>query len=293
MAQQTNKQDQYGLFSLFPMFVYRGKLQSHNKWKEEIVPIITRRYQEASGSNSNTKDEGGRGIWNCDCYTSFFDESMTDHSKETEINIQNLLNDLSNNIQEAIKAAEFYPHAFMVSQQWFNAYAPKQNQEAHNHIPSHLSGCYYVQYDPALHHNTAFLNPLKHFCEAPRHNKYFFDPTLSGYGCYKEEMRLNIEEGDVVIFPSQMEHFVPKQPGLAKNPDGKLYITYSFNIDMVSESEATKQLGMPSDQDSIPNTNSNAPNNNIPTGQQPAPADGQGPGDQSQGNAGEWSSDWF
>ena len=62
---------------------------------------------------------------------------------------------------------------------------------------------------------------------------------------------------------------------------------------MVSESEATKQLGMPSDQDSIPNATNNTPNNNIPTGQQPAPADGQGPGDQSQGNAGEWSSDWF
>ena len=25
--------DQYGLFSLFPMFVYRGKLQTHAKWK--------------------------------------------------------------------------------------------------------------------------------------------------------------------------------------------------------------------------------------------------------------------
>ena len=287
MAQQTNKQDQYGLFSLFPMFVYRGKLQSHNKWKEEIVPIITRRYQEASGSNSNTKDEGGRGIWNCDCYTSFFDESMTDHSKETEINIQNLLNDLSNNIQESIKAAEFYPHAFMVSQQWFNAYGPKQNQETHNHIPGHLSGCYYVQYDPELHNNTVFLNPNRMFTEGPRHNKYFFDPTLSGYGCYKDEMNLTIEEGDVLLWPSQLDHMVKKQPGLTKNPDGKLYITYSFNVEMVTETEAKEKLGFegggqtpPDPSGAPPTTTTSSPTTEIPANDQ---------GDQ----LGEWSSDWF
>ena len=66
MAQETNKQDQYGMFSLFPMFMYRGRLQSHNKWREQIVPIIERRYKEQNGSNSANKDEGGSGIWNCD-----------------------------------------------------------------------------------------------------------------------------------------------------------------------------------------------------------------------------------
>ena len=106
MAQQTNKPDQYGLFSLFPMFVYRGKLQTHAKWKELIVPVLTKRYKEQN-SNSNTRDTGGTASWNCDCYTTFFDESMVDHSKDPEIPYGDLLQDCSQNIQEAIKISIF------------------------------------------------------------------------------------------------------------------------------------------------------------------------------------------
>jgi len=288
MAQQTNKLDQYGLFSLFPMFLYRGKLQTHDKWKSLITPILQRRYEEVNGSNSYSRDTGGTACWNCDCYTSFFDESMVDHTKETEIPVSDLLQDVSQNIQEAIKMAEFYPHAFLVAQQWFNAYGPGQNQEEHNHVPSHLSGIYYMQYEPDFHNCTTFLNPLKNFCEAPRHNKHFFDPDMCGYGCYKEEMTLNIDEGDVVIFPSQLGHMVNKQPGIVKNPDGKLYMSFSFNVELVSEQEATERLGNESGiSTGSPTTGPAGGNPIIPDGSstgQPIPE-----GDQS----GEWSSDWF
>ena len=194
----------YGLLPLFPMFLYRGKFQTHSKWKDKIFPIIKRRYEEQNGSNSSS--------WNCDCYTSFFDDSMVDYTKETEIPIGELLQDMSQNIQEAIKMAEFYPNSFFVSQQWFNAYGSGQNQEGHNHVPSHLSGVYYINYNPDKHNSTSFMNPNKMFYEAPRYNIQEYDPTLYGYGCYQEEMRPTIEEGDIVIFPSQIEHGVQMQP---------------------------------------------------------------------------------
>ena len=100
MAQQTNKQDQYGLFSVFPKFVYRGRLQTHEKWKNLIEPVIQERWN-AIKSNSNVDD--GPACWECDCYTTFFDNSLQDHTQETEIDIQGLLQDLSINIQESIK----------------------------------------------------------------------------------------------------------------------------------------------------------------------------------------------
>ena len=234
--------NQYGLLPLFPMFLYRGKLKNHTKWKELVFPILSRRYREVNGSNSYNKDIGGNAYWNCDCYTSFFDESMVDHTKETEIEVGLLLQDISTNIKEAIKMAEFFPYAWLVVQQWFNAYGPGQNQEEHNHVPSHLSGCWYVQYDPELHQSTTFINPLKNFTDSFCYNKHFHDPDMCGYGCYKEEMTLNVEEGDVVIFPSQLGHMVHRQPGIVKNPDGKLYMTFSFNVEMFSEIEATERL---------------------------------------------------
>lgn len=282
MSQPSNKQDQYGLFSVFPTFVYRGKLATHEKWKEILVPILEKRYRDVNGSNSNTRSTDGQACWNCDCYTSFFDESMQDHTKEEEIEVQALLADISVNLQEAIKSAEFYPHAFLVAQQWFNAYGPGQNQEPHNHVPSHLSGIYYVTFDPNLHSGTTFLNPNKMYTEGPRYNKHYYDPDMFGYGCYKEEMSLTVAEGDVVIFPSQMEHMVQRQPTIEKNPDGKLRMTFSFNVELVSEQEARERLS-----DQLEGGQQAPGNPNIAPS---APAqDGEGGPQASE----EWSSDWF
>ena len=284
MSQPSNKQDQYGLFSVFPTFVYRGKLATHEKWKEILVPILEKRYRDVNGSNSNTRSTDGQACWNCDCYTSFFDESMQDHTKEEEIEVQALLADISVNLQEAIKSAEFYPHAFLVAQQWFNAYGPGQNQEPHNHVPSHLSGIYYITFDPNLHSGTTFLNPNKRYTEGPRYNKHYYDPDMFGYGCYKEEMSLTVAEGDVVIFPSQMDHMVQRQPTIEKNPDGKLRMTFSFNVELVSENEARERLA-----DQLEGAGQNAAPGN-PNIAPSAPAqDGEGGPQASE----EWSSDWF
>lgn len=282
MSQPSNKQDQYGLFSVFPTFVYRGKLATHEKWKEILVPILEKRYRDVNGSNSNTRSTDGQACWNCDCYTSFFDESMQDHTKEEEIEVQALLADISVNLQEAIKSAEFYPHAFLVAQQWFNAYGPGQNQEPHNHVPSHLSGIYYITFDPNVHSGTTFLNPNKMYTEGPRYNKHYYDPDMFGYGCYKEEMSLTVAEGDVVIFPSQMDHMVQRQPTIEKNPDGKLRMTFSFNVELVSEQEARERLS-----DQLEGGQQAPGNPNIAPS---APAqDGEGGPQASE----EWSSDWF
>ena len=282
MSQPSNKQDQYGLFSVFPTFVYRGKLATHEKWKEILVPIIEKHYRDVNGSNSNTRSTDGQACWNCDCYTSFFDESMQDHTKEEEIEVQALLADISVNLQEAIKSAEFYPHAFLVAQQWFNAYGPGQNQEPHNHVPSHLSGIYYITFDPNVHSGTTFLNPNKMYTEGPRYNKHYYDPDMFGYGCYKEEMSLTVAEGDVVIFPSQMDHMVQRQPTIEKNPDGKLRMTFSFNVELVSEQEARERLS-----DQLEGGQQAPGNPNIAPS---APAqDGEGGPQASE----EWSSDWF
>jgi uncharacterized protein (TIGR02466 family) len=289
MAQQTNKQDQYGLFSVFPKFIYRGKLQTHEKWKNLIVPVIEERYKLEKGSNANKDDSPA--CWECDCFTTFFDKSLMDHTLEKEIDIQALLQDLSTNIQEAIKLAEFYPHAFLVAQQWFNAYGPGQNQEQHNHIPSHLSAIYYLQFDPKCHKGTSFINAEKMYTEGPRYNKHFYDPDMYGYGCYKEEMTLTCDEGDVIIFPSQLDHMVHKQPGIEKNPDGTLRISFSFNIDLVSESEAKDRLGDAMAQAAAVNPDDNTiPLEMVKEGQRRQ----ENPGDiGSQETKEEWSSDWF
>ena len=126
------------------------------------------------------------------------------------------------------------------------------------------------------------LNPNKMYTEGPRYNKHYYDPDMFGYGCYKEEMSLTVAEGDVVIFPSQMDHMVQRQPTIEKNPDGKLRMTFSFNVELVSEQEARERLS-----DQLEGGQQAPGNPNIAPS---APAqDGEGGPQASE----EWSSDWF
>ena len=78
-------------------------------------------------------------------------------------------------------------------------------QEAHDHSPSIVSGIYYLQLDslPAT-----FLNPSGTDSVLPN--------TFPNY--------LNIQEGDLIIFPSHLMHSV-KRSG-----SENLRVSYSFNI---------------------------------------------------------------
>ena len=80
-----------------------------------------------------------------------------------------------------------------------------------------------------------------------------------------------------------MEHMVQRQPTIEKNPDGKLRMTFSFNVELVSEQEARERLS-----DQLEGGGQQAPGN--PNIAPSAPAqDGEGGPQASE----EWSSDWF
>ena len=196
----------YGISHLFPKFLYRGKLATHDKWKELLVPVIE------DNHHSNSHSEDGPACWQCDCFTSFFEP--------LNIDTKDLVSDILVNVREVIKTCDFTSDKMQVTPQWFNAYGPGQNQEVHDHCPSDLAVIYYVQFDPQCHIGTTFCNSERLF-HATRH-----DYSNFGYGCYKPRFTPDVTEGDVVIFPAQQEHMVQKQP----LTDGKLRISFSFNL---------------------------------------------------------------
>ena len=193
----------YGISHLFPKFLYRGKLSTHDKWKELLVPVIEERYKEEK-SNS--------GPWQCDCFTSFF-EPLNIDTKE-------LVSDIFVNVKEVLSSCAFSPREVKLSPQWFNAYGPGQNQEVHDHCPSDLAVIYYLQFDSENHIGTSFWNSDRLYTATK------IDTTPYGYGCYNPVYTPDCNEGDVVIFPSPQPHMVQKQP-MGKS---KLRISFSFNL---------------------------------------------------------------
>ena len=121
----------------------------------------------------------------------------------------------------------------IIDEIWMNAYEKAHYQEGHTHLPGFFSGIHYVCFDPEHHNGTTFINPQS--------NIYSYLTNMMNSDCegttidmdvnrHLDEMNdVDVEEGDVIIFPSTLEHMVKK------NMSDKLRITVSFNINRVAE----------------------------------------------------------
>jgi hypothetical protein len=101
---------------------------------------------------------------------------------------------------------------------WHNVYwTGGEYQEKHHHIPAHISFIHFLLFDPAEHKAPLFYDPartVKAYCRHPA-----IPPEYSS-----ESSRIEVKEGDVLVFPSYVEHHVP--PGRYSTPR----ITVSMNV---------------------------------------------------------------
>ena len=104
---------------------------------------------------------------------------------------------------------------------WYNVYQDGEYQEFHDHLgttinPIHFAFIHFLSYDKEEHQPPEFLDPLKFV----RHSSLELLTNRCG-----EVYVPDIEEGDLLMFPSYLQHCVP--PGKKTN---KPRITISFNI---------------------------------------------------------------
>ncbi len=93
---------------------------------------------------------------------------------------------------------------------WYTVYGMGQNGPVHDHIDADFSMIHYLKFDPSIHKGTTFINPNR---VTMRYHSYFrkdFDKKLNKrnpkQSYYFEEFMPLVGEGDVVIFPSALEH---------------------------------------------------------------------------------------
>jgi hypothetical protein len=101
---------------------------------------------------------------------------------------------------------------------WHSVYwTGEEYQEKHHHIPCHMSFIHFLAFDKTEHKAPAFFDPARMIKAYCRHAA--LPPEYSS-----ESARIEVSEGDVLVFPSYLEHQVP--PGKYRKPR----VTVSMNV---------------------------------------------------------------
>ena len=174
----------------FPTLLYRYHLEDQDPIKARVEEFYKdNKFQE------NTPDQ-----WNCNLFTSYGSGKFP---------IGECLDAFTPTLDEFQTESQSYGN-MILTDLWLNVYESQNWQEKHIHSPGQWSGVYYVHFDPNEHKATNFYHP----CET----------LLATAGITQNTLVPWVQEGDMIIFPSWLEHAAPM------NKSSKMRSTISFNF---------------------------------------------------------------
>jgi len=197
-------------WEFFPITFYTTKFWynfNENDWfKTQIVPIIEK---DINKNNSRLINEN----WDCNVSTNF----------HLDCNILNEYKDLYTYVIKdflyAIEVNEKSFNGYTIDKIWYNTYEKNTYQERHDHFPHHFSMIHYVEFDSKEHFGTKFFNP--HLLSTQ-----FLPEQISNRMVQQVKEFDDIEEGDIIFFPSFVQHLVKP------NKSNKRRITVSLNLNL-------------------------------------------------------------
>lgn len=197
-------------------FLYWENCDNHAHIKKSILPIIEEDYKK------NKDYYRKNNYWQCKCTSSFHTKIDGDIDTVNKIILtEDLVNAIfvvyNNMLQKLLSDGsiddseyENYMDCY-IDDIWYNYYQSGENQEIHEHTPNIFSGVYLLELSGELN-NTIWYNGGS--------TSFVNDSTML-FGPKKTELH-NVGEGNILIFPSALPHYVP-------NTNEKK-ITLSFNI---------------------------------------------------------------
>ena len=174
----------------FPTLIYRYHLEDQDPIKARVEE-----YYKQNKLKENTPEQ-----WNCNLFTSYGSGKFP---------IGECLDAFTPTLDEFQTESQSYGN-MILTDLWLNVYESQNWQEKHIHSPGQWSGVYYVHFDPNEHKATNFYHP----CET----------LLATAGITQNTLVPWVQEGDMIIFPSWLEHAAPM------NRSSKMRSTISFNF---------------------------------------------------------------
>ena len=117
---------------------------------------------------------------------------------------------------------------------WINVYNAPHSHDCHNHPNSLISGTYYVKVDK---HSSPikFYNPNPASTCFPMGHSHDYEGQdnmnniiINGFGHHQHEVFVNPTQGEVLMWPSYLNHMVPQYEG--EHDEDYERITISFNL---------------------------------------------------------------
>lgn len=201
------------MLQLFPgPYIFQTQIENHSTLKQEILPKILEEYNQ-----NQFKDEY---LWTPDSNSgvktnySHMDPTLLTIDQYKEI-VWNPVDELLGNLyaeDSPIKPSINPPTNSTISGLWWNVYTPGDYVELHNHCPAGISGIYFIDLPEDTKNTTVFVHD----------NNYALSHEVQLWS--QKHIADYVKEGDLLLFPSSMHHYVDKSNGKK--------VSISFNVDV-------------------------------------------------------------
>ncbi len=198
-------------------------------WITSLDSDFVKEYEKEFNEDKKTNIDTGS--WSkCDVVSSFFNNDLVKNCKKIDYNGNfsiKILNELDNFMNELSKSQKSkLNNKFKINTIWYNIYRKGDFQEVHDH--AFINGVYSYVYllrskDKGKDSRLMFDNPRGALFKYNNYTK-----ILDGVDNYMGDYVPELYEGDLIIFPTHMKHYV----SVHKN-ENDVRITISGNITLL------------------------------------------------------------
>ena len=206
----------YNVIGLFPVPIIHIKFDQHHKYE---FPII--KQEDRKPKN-----------WNIPLNTAF--PNIKEDDSFISLKIANeLKSDIKESIDSVFKELNITT-GYRIKEFWYNIYHKNQGQEVHTHLSlvnPYWCGIYYNKNStPTGFVREDGLHAVHNVLEwgNSKLNSFFLDDII-----------LPAEDGDILLFPPYLKHFVPLQEKI--DSDDKMRLTFSFNLFLNLKNEKDRE----------------------------------------------------
>ena len=197
---------------LFPVTVFKGQVSNNEILKNLLISSILNESNDLEIPEDWTTNK---------VRSSFSTQSET---------IEKYKNLLKSHYIECMREVFDKDFDVSINKIWYNVYTDGEYQEVHDHLgslfePSHFSFIHFLSFDRGNHNPPEFRDPLSQL----RTTSLELERNNCG-----EVYVPDIKEGDLIMFPSYLQHCVP--PGKKTEYPR---ITISFNVKIKAYGSAT------------------------------------------------------
>ena len=196
---------------LFPTPVVIADIERHKEYKEKALPLLEKKFKDSPNQIAPY---------------ALMEHTWTTYEKDDGLNIWD--EQFEKLVYDYINYMNGSPIDWKIHvDSWFNVHDSNMYMEQHHHGGSIISGIYYLQLDKDKDFPATFLNPSEQQIERWQSKDCDFSPAMEGLFASTFPNYLNLKEGQLILFPSYLLHFVKR----SRHQHNKLRVSYAFNIE--------------------------------------------------------------